>query len=193
VNTCPKCGKELLSFEYHGIELLKCFECKGFWFKDGKFRETKQIGFSELVADIPAESDSEPSSESSPDEQKMMCPDCEEPLVAFMYAYSSDIPLHRCPRCRGIWAYSADLLCIEELLTGYNESLEDAKFKALPLMLKVKEQVQQEEQARKQEQKRKKKRGLFNRLSGPRRSTNRTLQDILKDFEKEEKSEERDP
>jgi Zn-finger nucleic acid-binding protein len=187
VNTCPKCKKELLPVEYHDIELLKCSECKGFWFRDGKFRETKQIGFSELAADIPAESDSEPSSESSPDEQTMMCPDCEEPLVVFMYAYSSDIPLHRCPGCRGIWAYSADLRRIEGLLAGYNDSLEDAKFKALPLMLKVKDQVQQEEQARKQEQKRKKKRGLFSRLSVSRRSTNRTLQDILKDFEKEEK------
>jgi Zn-finger nucleic acid-binding protein len=187
VNTCPKCKKELLPFEYHDIKLLKCSECKGLWFKDGKFRETKQIGFSELAADIPTESDSEASSEPSPDEQAMMCPDCEETLVTFMYAYSSDIPLYRCPRCRGIWAYSADLRRIEELLTDYNESLEDVKFKALPLMLKVKEQVQQEEQARKQEQKRKKKRGFFSRLSGPKRSTDQTLQNILEEFEKDEK------
>jgi Zn-finger nucleic acid-binding protein len=125
--------------------------------------------------------------ELSSDEQEYMCPACEEPLVTFMYAYSSDITLHRCPRCRGIWAYSADLLRIEGLLAGYKESLEEAKFKALPLMLNVKEQVKQEEHARKQKRKRKKKRGLLNSLSGPKQSNNRTLQNILEEFEKEKK------
>lgn len=187
MNTCLKCHKDLTLFTYEGIELLKCSDCQGFWFKDGQFGKTKQIGFSGLTADSPAEADSEPSSESPPDEQELRCPDCEEPLVEFMYAYSSDIPLHRCTRCHGIWAYSADLLRIDELLTSYKESLDEAKFKALPLMLNVKDQVDQEERAKKAERKRKKKRGLFSRYSGSKRSQEQTLQDILEEFEKETK------
>ncbi len=186
MNTCPKCEKELRPFDYHEIELLTCSECKGFWFKDGKFRETKQIGFSELVADVPPELLSESTSDSSP-AQEMMCPDCEESLVAFMYAYSSDIQLHRCSHCRGIWTKPSDLLRIEELLTGYRETLADAKMKVFPLILKTKKQIQQEEQARKEEQKQAKKPRFLGRLFGQKRPKNRNIQNILEDFEKDHK------
>lgn len=186
MNTCPKCEKDLVPFEYHEIELLKCSDCNGFWFKDEKFREVKQVGFSGLAADLPSESPSEPSSESSASKE-MMCPDCEEPLVPFTYAYSSDIQLHRCTNCHGIWAESSDLLHIEELLAGYKESLDEAKARALPLMLKVKKQIQREERAREEQQKRAKKPGLFNRLFGQKRSKNRKIQNIFEDFENDDK------
>ena len=184
MSKCPKCEKELLFFEYQGIELLKCSDCSGFWFKDNKFREVKQVGFSGLAADVSPESRSESSSKLSSDKQEMMCPDCEELLIPYTYAYSSDIQLYRCTRCNGIWANSTDLAHIEKLLTGYKESLDEAKSKALPLMLKVKKQIQQEERAREEERKRGKKHGVFKRLFGQKRSKNHKVEDIFEDFHK---------
>ncbi len=189
MNTCPKCQQELRPFEYHEIELLTCSACTGFWFKDGQFSAAKQTGFSGLTADSAAEADAEPSSEAPPDEQDLKCPGCEQALVAFMYAYSSDIPLHRCTRCRGIWGYSADLRRIDALLSSYKESQDDIRMQALPLMLKVKNQVKEEERAKKEAKKEaKKSRSLFSRMVGQKhdRSKDRNLHDILEDFEKEQ-------
>ena len=58
MNICPKCQHELLVVQYEGIELLKCAHCQGFWFREGKFREVKQLGFRKL-AEITAEMNSE--------------------------------------------------------------------------------------------------------------------------------------
>ena len=187
MSTCPKCQKELLPFEYKGINLLKCPDCHGFWFLEGKFREVKQVGFSGLSVEHSPETSSEhpsqPTSESEP--QNLKCPDCSAPLLPYTYAYSSDIQLHRCTQCHGIWAESDDLVRIEELLTGYKESLDEAKAKALPLMLNVKKQIQQKERAKDEEQKRRKK-GFFNRFFGPKESKNRKIQDIFNDFDSDD-------
>ncbi len=185
MNKCPKCENELLPFEYHALELLKCSNCHGFWFKDGKFRAVKQVGFSGLAADFPSESSSEPSSELS-SEQDLICPDCEELLLPFTYAYNSDVQLHRCTSCHGIWADASDLFRIEELLAVYKESLDEAKAKALPLMLNVKKQIQQEERTREKEQKQKKKPGLLGRFFGSKHSNDRKVQNIFDDIEKDD-------
>ncbi len=178
MSICPKCQHELFVVDYEGIELLKCGDCNGFWFREGKFREVKQQGFDGLSRISPSEVTPETYQESSSaKEQDMRCPDCSELLVPFTYAYSSDIILHRCSACRGIWTDYADLLRIETLLAGYKESLDEAKAKALPLMLKVKKQIQQE---REEEQKQRKK-GFFNRIFGEKGTKNRKIQDIFED------------
>lgn len=181
MSICPKCQHELRIVDYEGIELLKCDDCQGFWFREGKFREAKQFGFERLAETILSEADSETSAAASSSAMRdMSCPDCNAPLVPFTYAYSSDILLHRCPACQGIWADCRDLLRIEELLTGYKESLDDAKAKALPLMLKVKKQIQQAERVREEEQKQHKK-GFFNRLFKQKGGKNRKIQNIFED------------
>ena len=182
MSICPKCHNELALLTYEGIELLKCFECKGFWFKKGAFREVKRIGFAGLPTEEVPESVSRPSSLPSA-EKEMHCPECSQPLSTYVYAYSSDIHLHRCAQCKGIWADYDALMDIEHLLASYNQSLDEAKAKALPLMLKVKEQFLQEEKAREEEQKHKKKPRFFNRLFRKKESENR-IEDIFEDFHK---------
>lgn len=183
MSICPKCQHELLIVEYEGIEFLKCGDCQSFWFREGKFREVKQRGFQKLAEATLSEVDSEvPQESSSSGMQNLLCPDCTESLVPFTYAYSSDILLYRCPTCHGIWADCQDLLRIEALLTGYKESLDEAKAKALPLMLKVKKQIQQEERVREEEQKQHKK-GFFNRFFKQKESKNRKIQDIFEDID----------
>ena len=181
MNPCPKCHNELTLFTYEEVELLKCSECQGFWFRNETFRKVKQIGFAGLQAEGTPESLSG-SPSVSPDSEEMSCPECSQPLSAYNYAYSSDIQLHRCAKCKGIWADYAALVKIERLLTGYEESLDEAKARAIPLMVEVKKQFQQRERAREEERKRRKKRGVFNRLFGKKESGNRKLEDIFEDF-----------
>lgn len=182
MSTCPKCQQTLVQIDYKSIELLQCSDCQGFWFKDGQFREVKQFGFSELPGTISSEPELEDSSTSpSTSSEALACPDCQDqPLAPYSYAYSSDIQLHRCAQCRGIWADYTELLRIEELLTGYQESLEEAKARALPLMLKVKNQIQKEE-----EQKQKKK-GVLNRIFGSKSFKNRKIQNVFGDDDSDE-------
>lgn len=184
MSTCPKCHRELTLFTYEGIELLKCSTCQGLWFKNRTFRQVKQIGFAGLHAEEQSpELPSEPSS-GSQDEEEILCPECAAPLSAYAYAYSSDIQLHRCIQCKGIWADYSALLAIEHLLIGYKESLDEAKAKAIPLMLKVKKQIQQEEKTRKAERKSRKQRGVLGKFFKKETSKNRKIEDILEDFHK---------
>ena len=173
MSSCPKCQHTLRQFDYKNIELSRCVECRGFWFQDGQFREVKQIGFAELPDSEAAEEETEAESASSDsaEEPALVCPECEESfLMPYSYAYSSGIQLHRCAQCHGIWAENSALSRIEKLLNHYQESLEEAKSKALPLMMKVKDQIQQAE--REQEKQKQKKKGVFNRLFGSRDSKN---------------------
>lgn len=183
MSTCPTCQHTLLQFEYKGIELARCGECQGFWFKDGQFREVKGLGFSELPGtEALAEEAEAENAEIPPDEEiELSCPDCaESSLMPYSYAYSSNIQLHRCAKCHGIWAEAAALVQIERLLNHYQESLEEAKSKALPLMMKVKNRIQQEE--REQEEQKQKKKGVLNRFFGSRgskSSKNKKIQNIF--------------
>lgn len=182
MSTCPKCQQTLVQIDYKNIELLQCSDCQGFWFKDGQFREVKQFGFSGLPGTTPSQLESEDSATSpSTSSQELACPDCQDqPLVPYTYAYSSDIQLYRCAHCRGIWADYTELLRIEELLSIYQESLEEAKAKALPLMLKVKNQIQKEEE---QQQKKK---GVLNRIFGSKSFKNRKIQNVFEEDDRDE-------
>lgn len=171
VSSCPTCQHILGQFDYQGIELARCAECYGLWFKDGQFREVKNVGFSKLSAPEELQEELQAEGPNSPpdEESELSCPDCQaKTLMPYSYAYSSDIQLHRCSKCHGIWADITALLRIEKLLSHYHESLEEAKSKALPLMMKVKNQIQQEE--REQEEQKQKKKNVFNRFFGSRGS-----------------------
>lgn len=162
MSICPKCQRELVVVTYDEKELLQCTDCQGFWFRNGLFREIKQRGFADLCPSAPPTTSS---ASDAPAEEPatLVCPDCAETLAAYNYAYSSDIQLHRCLKCKGIWATSQALLEIETLLVNYRESLDEAKAKAMPLMLEVKKHFERQEQAWEEERKRSRK-GFFKKL-----------------------------
>ena len=39
---CPKCGAELVTEEYHGIQVDRCPECHGVWFDAGEVEQILQ-------------------------------------------------------------------------------------------------------------------------------------------------------
>lgn len=182
MSVCPKCQNELTLVTYEDKELLQCIHCRGFWFKDGLFRKVKQIGFAGLCSNEDADTASEEAS-AIEDAGEISCPDCAESLLAYNYAYSSHIQLHRCITCKGIWADAQALLAIDQLLMNYQESLEEAKAKAIPLMLEVKQQFEQKEKAWEEERQRQKKHGLFGRFFGKKRNRDRKIENIFEDIQ----------
>lgn len=176
MNTCPKCHAELSLISYAEKEVLQCSTCRGFWFRDNLFREIKQIGFAGLCADTPAAASAPPPAAAS-----LACPDCTDALIAYKYAYSSDIQLHRCLKCKGIWADYEALIEIEALLVNYQESLEEAKAKALPLLLEVKQQTEAKEKAQAEERKRRRK-GFFKNWFRKKQPGRPTLDQVIEDL-----------
>jgi len=39
---CPKCGMELQTIEYRGIEVDRCFSCRGTWLDDGELEKVAE-------------------------------------------------------------------------------------------------------------------------------------------------------
>jgi Zn-finger nucleic acid-binding protein len=171
---------------YAEKELFQCAQCRGFWFTNGLFKEVKQVGFAELCSGLGSADETE--EHQTPDTQdlpELTCPACgDQPLVAYNYAYSSDIQLYRCVQCKGIWADQAALLSIEQLLVNYQESLEDAKSKALPLMMEVKRQFKEKEEAWEAER-RKQKKGLLGKFFRKKSKEKRKPVDIFEDIHHE--------
>lgn len=181
MSKCPTCQTEFALISYEGQELLQCPRCRGFWFPNGQFKAIKQIGFSGLCSNDNSDQMPRKSAQNSPD---LACPDCmRETLVAYNYAYSSEIQLHRCTACKGIWAEQRALADIEALLVNYQESLEEAKAKALPLMMEVKRQFQEQEEAREAERQKQKKPGLIGRLFQKKPPQQREPVDIFADMQ----------
>jgi Zn-finger nucleic acid-binding protein len=178
VSTCPLCEISLDVIDYQGHELVQCLRCQGFWFPNEQFREIKHLGFAGLCADV-SDGQSPPAAAEEGAPAELTCPDCaDQTLAAYNYAYSSDIQLHRCPMCKGIWARPHALRDIDALLTNYQESLEDAKAKAVPLMMEVKRQFKEQEEVREAER-RQKKRGIMGNLFRKKRPNVQTPVDIF--------------
>lgn len=175
MNTCPKCQTTLRHIDYQQIALLQCDTCSGVWFQEGQFRQVKSFGFSGIPG-TPFQENSEANDRVEAESTPLSCPTCEIPLAPYIYVYSSGIQLHRCAKCAGIWAAYEDLLQIERLLADYQESLEDAKSKIMPLMMKVKQQIQEEEQARDTE---KRKNSFFRRVFRHRTGKNQPRPSLL--------------
>ena len=155
MSTCPTCQTTLRQFDYQQLTLCQCEACSGYWFREGQFRQAKALGFSGLPgtpSQQRAEGNAPSETSTGAESPALACPECGIPLMPYTYAYSSGIQLHRCAQCAGIWAAYDDLLHIERLLAGYQESLEDAKSKVMPLLMKVKRQVQEAEQIREADQ-----------------------------------------
>lgn len=148
MSICPTCQTTLRQLDYQQLPLCQCDACSGYWFREGQFRQVKALGFSGLPGTLSQQSAEGNEASTGAESPALACPECGIPLMPYTYAYSSGIQLHRCAQCAGIWAAYDDLLHIERLLAGYQESLEDAKSKVMPLMMKVKRQVQEEEQSR---------------------------------------------
>ena len=124
---CPRCRSVLRVVEYDGIQVEVCSDCRGEWLHAEeleKIVEHHDHVFSDR--DITAlESVSHPvTAFEEQDRDILNCPHCETiEMERFNYADASDLQLHKCPECGGIWADKDQLEKVEELVDGWKESL----------------------------------------------------------------------
>jgi len=138
---CSHCNISLEEYFYQDILLYRCPGCKGFWFQRSRFGQVKNLGFEGLLdANLSPPQEVRDLEAPGP----LSCPQCQTELITYIYAYSSGIPLRRCTTCEGIWATQPQLSAIVQVLNNYRESLEEAKLKVLPLILKVRENLEKE-------------------------------------------------
>src|SRR3989304_1595600 len=93
---CPQCGSGLVSVQFQTISVDKCPVCRGVWFDSGELSLlVQEMKKGELRVEEPG-----PRAERS---GPNLCPRCSERLLTFDYQYNANIPLNRCPACKGIW------------------------------------------------------------------------------------------
>jgi Pyruvate/2-oxoacid:ferredoxin oxidoreductase delta subunit len=49
---CPKCGMELQTITFHGVELDRCFGCNGLWLDDGELEKVVEHDVSQKGSSV---------------------------------------------------------------------------------------------------------------------------------------------
>ena len=118
---CPRCRSVLRVVEYDGIQVEVCSDCRGEWLHAEELE--KIVEHHDHVFS---------------DRDILNCPHCETiEMERFNYADASDLQLHKCPECGGIWADKDQLEKVEELVDGWKASLTEDTAKFGPILKKV--------------------------------------------------------
>jgi Zn-finger nucleic acid-binding protein len=105
---CPKCSKTLEDHILEGKLYHKCTDCEGIWFDKGE------------LAQIMEEKDwfkidyKHSESVTTPKESGLICPRDGEVLKTVEYEPATDIKIHVCPKCEGIWLNAGDIYNIHK-------------------------------------------------------------------------------
>ena len=118
---CPRCRSVLRVVEYDGIQVEVCSDCRGEWLHAEELE--KIVEHHDHVFS---------------DRDILNCPHCETiEMERFNYADASDLQLHKCPECGGIWADKDQLEKVEELVDGWKTSLTEDTAKYGPILKKI--------------------------------------------------------
>jgi hypothetical protein len=127
--------------EYDGVQIEICSDCRGEWLHTEELEKIVEHHDHVFSArDLAAlESVSHPVTQvEDPDRDVLNCPHCETiELERFKYADASDLQLHKCPECGGIWADKDQLEKVEELVDGWKASLAEDTAKFGPILKKI--------------------------------------------------------
>lgn len=103
---CPACKSSLYKKTLHGLEVVTCSQCQGFWLDEKTLKKAidQNIAKNQIK---PSDSDAlfEPRDIVLPDKLKniRLCPQCSAAMAKLNYAYNSNIILDKCNGCGGIW------------------------------------------------------------------------------------------
>ena len=138
---CPRCRSMLRVVEYDGVQIEVCSDCRGEWLHAEELEKiiehhdhvfsTRDIAALESVNRpvLPVENQ---------DHDILNCPHCETiEMERFNYADASDLQLHKCPECGGIWADKDQLEKVEELLDGWKACLNQDAAQYGPILKKI--------------------------------------------------------
>lgn len=99
-NSCPVCRVPMVAFEYEGVEVDHCLQCRGTWLDAG---ELEQIAH---LAGVSGQGSVAYQLEASTSRRKLdrKCPRCGKRLELLEIGIDEDrIMIDRCPRNEGFW------------------------------------------------------------------------------------------
>jgi Zn-finger nucleic acid-binding protein len=143
---CPRCGSELVSVEYDGVQIETCPDCAGEWLAAGELQTLvehhEEVFTPKEISSIDAVNKENFTAEKD-DQHELNCPQCENtPMDRFNYGDTSGIILHKCPACEGVWTDKGQLEKVEALVDGWKDCLNQdaAKYGDILHKIEVKEQ-----------------------------------------------------
>ncbi len=138
---CPRCRSSLRVVEYDGIQIEVCSDCRGEWLHAEELEKiiehhdhifsARDLAALDTIKHpvVPVEDQ---------DHDVLNCPHCETiEMDRFNYADASDLQLHKCSECGGIWADKDQLEKVEELLDGWKASLAEDTDTFGPVLKKI--------------------------------------------------------
>jgi len=111
---CPKCAKELVAAERHGIQVDYCSACRGMWLDPQELDQLEDQVFSDdaLKGTVVA----------LPTPSSAVCPHCSKALQKFKYRFY-DLSLEHCEE-HGFWLDAGEDLRVLELMKRSEQNLE---------------------------------------------------------------------
>jgi len=105
---CPQCGQEMEPQRRPPVARVDhCPACHGLWLVHGDLKQLLHARFSER-ADPRAFLDAE--------RTELLCPDCKRPLFERRFMPRSDIRVHQCVECAGIFLEAGKLERLRQLV-----------------------------------------------------------------------------
>jgi Zn-finger nucleic acid-binding protein len=104
---CPDCIGELRPFDFKGITINECIECKGKWFDRDELRKAKDSADEDLrwLDFDPFGEDAEKLSAAS---EGKFCPKCGQKMSSLKYM-DSQVVIDKCSHCEGVWLDAGEL------------------------------------------------------------------------------------
>jgi Zn-finger nucleic acid-binding protein len=138
---CPRCFSVLTVLEYAGFQVEVCSECRGEWLHAEELQKIVEhhdhVLSAKEIASLEAVSKPVTSLEDQ-DRDVLNCPHCETiELERFNYADTTDLLLHKCPECGGVWADKEQLEKLDELVEGWKDCLNQDAAKYAPVLKKI--------------------------------------------------------
>lgn len=106
---CPKCSKPTLAtLTVDGIEVERCFDCKGMWFDRAELGRLLDSDMGAVDPILPGDQDV------GLDAKAGVCPKDRSPLLRVQSARNAEITLDACPTCQGLWLDGGEFRRIKE-------------------------------------------------------------------------------
>lgn len=102
---CPACGTALSSGRLAGFDLLSCARCGGVLVAMSRFVEiigamrAAEPGFGPVV--LPRQQ--------RPDERRLPCPQCRQPMLSHVYGGAGNVVIETCERCHVNWLDAGEI------------------------------------------------------------------------------------
>ena len=125
---CP--GKELVKYDINGTDVDYCESCGGIWLSSGELNKITH----------PVNGDIEFCSHEHPERAvatDLQCPMCDTKLMEENFIEFSEIKIHHCGECNGIWLEKGELAAINAEIDRLKDVPETIYYKIIVFLSKL--------------------------------------------------------